>query len=266
MEKSELESEVKEILKELKLTNEYTPKQTAIIIAGYTKGLNYKLLLNQNLSSGQMYEILSGLELRCPVSKYADEKFSKEQIRTLNYILSHSHNISKVNKLINSELNIDVMMVLYRAMLLNINVDKYITNKYNSEQLQVIINGIIEGLNVSLYDNYNYDSNKMNLLYLMLQYDFYEKNVDYDKFNAGQLMEIYTGYIARVNVHLYMNPKFSVLQMRQLRIGQLNGLETSSYSDPSLRYDEMKLKRLELEKIRDDNVISEITSFLNVLE
>lgn len=266
MNNQELASEIKNVLQEIKLNNEYTPKQLSIIIAAYMKGLNYKLLLNKNLSSGQMYEVLAGLELNCPIEKYSSKDFSKAQIRTLNYILSNSHNNKNVYLLINNKLNIDVMNILYRAMLLNIDVNKYTTGEYTAEQLNIIINGLIEKLPVNLYDKPEYTANKMNLLYLMIRNKFYEDNINYDEFDSGQLMEIYTGYLAHVDVHLYMNPKFSVLQMRQLRIGQLNGLEISSYSDPSLRYDEMKLKRVTLENERNNDRYEEIAHFLKNLE
>ena len=50
----------------------------------------------------------------------------------------------------------------------------------------------------------------------------------------------------KADISLMLNNKFSSLQLRQLRLGLVNGLDVSSYADPSMSANDMKEKRVDL--------------------
>ena len=62
----------------------------------------------------------------------------------------------------------------------------------------------------------------------------------------SQLIEIKQAMMEKADISLMLNNKFSSLQLRQLRLGLVNGLNVSSYADPSMSANDMKEKRVDL--------------------
>lgn len=244
--------------KELTEGRNYGKNEIAIIMIALKENLDASQLLKVD-TFAKMKEVLEGLRANIDVTLFATDRYTSDKMRLIRNALTDNIEVAdtlSMDKFI-SENSLEFILGLRRQVELNPAdretkdqlescIKLFVPMQVSSKRLKLLFDSYVAG--VSSF--FTLDKNRSDafletaLVAKLKGYKF--KDVVNADFLDSQLIEIKQAMMEKADISLMLNNKFSSLQLRQLRLGLVNGLDVSSYADPSMSANDMKEKRVEL--------------------
>lgn len=123
--------------------------------------------------------------------------------------------------------------------------------KFNEKQLKELYLALKSNINISLYAYPEVSAEEMKALRksALAEVDLQEiaeAVVSTGNYNKEQTLQILDAAKHGVSFKNMLNPEFDYLQMRQIKLGERYGIDTSVYATTDFTYDQMQKLRLEL--------------------
>ena len=244
--------------KELTEGRNYGKNEIAIVMIALKENLDASQLLKVD-TFAKMKEVLEGLRANIDVTLFATDRYTSGKMRLIRNALTDNVEVADIlsmDKFI-SENSLEFILGLRRQAELNSSdretkdqlesyIKLFVPMQVPSKRLKLLFDSYVAG--VSSF--FTLDKNRSDAFLetaLVAKLKGYKFN---DVVNAdlldSQLIEIKQAMMEKADISLMLNNKFSSLQLRQLRLGLVNGLDVSEYADPSMSANDMKEKRVEL--------------------
>ena len=244
--------------KELTEGRNYGKNEIAIVMIALKENLDSSQLLKVD-TFAKMKEVLEGLRANIDVTLFATDRYTSGKMRLIRNALTDNVEVADIlsmDKFI-SENSLEFILGLRRQVELNPSdreikdqlesyIKLFVPMQVPSKRLKLLFDSYVAG--VSSF--FTLDKNRSDAFLetaLVAKLKGYKFNdvVNADLFDS-QLIEIKQAMMEKADISLMLNNKFSSLQLRQLRLGLVNGLDVSSYADPSMSANDMKEKRVDL--------------------
>lgn len=196
------------------------------------------------------------------IEQLKDEGFTIQQINQLIPLIESGLDISYLGPEL---LNLNLLRFLKKEI-----------NQFTVAQKQLILHGISKKLNVTFYMKHVLSEKQMEMIIMGLEKELDVSFYADPKFNLVQMREIKNllEYNKVKNTNLDVSKiakaRYSANQMYEIKAGLVNGIDTTLYERPDLDSDQMQLIRIALEKgldisifEKDDYPIEEMRKFLN---
>lgn len=244
--------------KELTEGRNYGKNEIAIVMIALKENLDASQLLKVD-TFAKMKEVLEGLRANIDVTLFATDRYTSGKMRLIRNSLTDNVEVADIlsmDKFI-SENSLEFILGLRRQVELNPSgretrdqlesyIKLFVPMQVPSKRLKLLFDSYVAG--VSSF--FTLDKNRSDAFLetaLVAKLKGYKFN---DVVNAdlldSQLIEIKQAMMEKADISLMLNNKFSSLQLRQLRLGLVNGLDVSGYADPSMSANDMKEKRVDL--------------------
>lgn len=236
----------------------YGKNEIAIVMIALKENLDASQLLKVD-TFAKMKEVLEGLRANIDVTLFATDRYTSGKMQLIRNALTDNIEVADIlsmDKFI-SENSLEFVLGLRRQAELNSSdqetkdqlesyIKLFVPMQVPSKRLKLLFDSYVAG--VSSF--FTLDKNRSDAFLetaLVAKLKGYKFN---DVVNAdlldSQLIEIKQAMMEKADISLMLNNKFSSLQLRQLRLGLVNGLDVSRYADPSITANDMKEKRVEL--------------------
>lgn len=268
----------------------WSPEQIAELELALKHGLNINILLQDSYSAECMHEIVLGMlhsvdvyayakgdgavtdsdimrycrlgmEIKCPMAKYANGDYSARQLELIYNGYANNIDVSRYDC---PDYSPEKMFQCYTALLFypdkfdgvdfadydeyqlhqineacrqNLPVDLLLNHDFNDMQMQQIRLGERSGVAISEYARNELNSEQMCQIRLGMEHNVETSVYNDIKFDAGQMKQIRLGQEQGVDIS-YATQGFSGNVMKLIRLGLLEGLEISEYAVPGISDEE----------------------------
>ena len=244
--------------KELTEGRNYGKNEIAIVMIALKENLDSSQLLKVD-TFAKMKEVLEGLRANIDVTLFATDRYTSGKLRLIRNALTDNVEVADIlsmDKFI-SENSLEFILGLRRQVELNPSdreikdqlesyIKLFVPMQVPSKRLKLLFDSYVAGVSsFFILDKNRSDAFLETALVAKLKGYKFNDVVNADLFDS-QLIEIKQAMMEKADISLMLNNKFSSLQLRQLRLGLVNGLDVSSYADPSMSANDMKEKRVDL--------------------
>ena len=244
--------------KELTEGRNYGKNEIAIVMIALKENLDSSQLLKVD-TFAKMKEVLKGLRANIDVTLFATDRYTSGKMRLIRNALTDNVEVADIlsmDKFI-SENSLEFILGLRRQVELNPSdreikdqlesyIKLFVPMQVPSKRLKLLFDSYVAGVSsFFILDKNRSDAFLETALVAKLKGYKFNDVVNADLFDS-QLIEIKQAMMEKADISLMLNNKFSSLQLRQLRLGLVNGLDVSSYADPSMSANDMKEKRVDL--------------------
>ena len=244
--------------KELTEGRNYGKNEIAIVMIALKENLDSSQLLKVD-TFAKMKEVLEGLRANIDVTLFATDRYTSGKMRLIRNALTDNVEVADIlsmDKFI-SENSLEFILGLRRQVELNPSdreikdqlesyIKLFVPMQVPSKRLKLLFDSYVAGVSsFFILDKNRSDAFLETALVAKLKGYKFNDVVNADLFDS-QLIEIKQAMMEKADISLMLNNKFSSLQLRQLRLGLVNGLDVSSYADPSMSANDMKEKRVDL--------------------
>ena len=244
--------------KELTEGRNYGKNEIAIVMIALKENLDSSQLLKVD-TFAKMKEVLEGLRANIDVTLFATDRYTSGKMRLIRNALTDNVEVADIlsmDKFI-SENSLEFILGLRRQVELNPSdreikdqlesyIKLFVPMQVPSKRLKLLFDSYVAGVSsFFILDKNLSDALLETALVAKLKGYKFNDVVNADLFDS-QLIEIKQAMMEKADISLMLNNKFSSLQLRQLRLGLVNGLDVSSYADPSMSANDMKEKRVDL--------------------
>lgn len=244
--------------KELTEGRNYGKNEIAIVIIALKENLDASQLLKVD-TFAKMKEVLEGLRANIDVTLFATDRYTSGKMRLIRNALTDNVEVADIlsmDKFI-SENSLEFILGLRRQVEMNPSdreikdqlesyIKLFVPMQVPSKRLKLLFDSYVAGVSsFFILDKNRSDAFLETALVAKLKGYKFNDVVNTDLFDS-QLIEIKQAMMEKADISLMLNNKFSSLQLRQLRLGLVNGLDVSSYADPSMSANDMKEKRVDL--------------------
>lgn len=244
--------------KELTEGRNYGKNEIAIIMIALKENLDASQLLKVD-TFAKMKEVLAGLRANIDVTLFATDRYTSDKMRLIRNALTDNIEVADIlsmDKFI-SEKSLEFILGLRRQVELNPSdretkdqlescIKLFVPMQVSSKRLKLLFDSYVAGVSSFFtLDKNRSDAFLETALVAKLKGYKFKDVVNADLLDS-QLIEIKQAMMEKADISLMLNNKFSSLQLRQLRLGLVNGLDVSSYADPSMSANDMKEKRVDL--------------------
>ena len=244
--------------KELTEGRNYGKNEIAIVMIALKENLDSSQLLKVD-TFAKMKEVLEGLRANIDVTLFATDRYTSGKMRLIRNALTDNVEVADIlsmDKFI-SENSLEFILGLRRQVELNPSdreikdqlesyIKLFVPMQVPSKRLKLLFDSYVAGVSsFFILDKNRSDAFLETALVAKLKGYKFNDVVNADLLDS-QLIEIKQAMMEKADISLMLNNKFSSLQLRQLRLGLVNGLDVSSYADPSMSANDMKEKRVDL--------------------
>lgn len=244
--------------KELTEGRNYGKNEIAIVMIALKENLDASQLLKVD-TFAKMKEVLEGLRANIDVALFATDRYTSGKMRLIRNALTDNVEVADIlsmDKFI-SENSLEFILGLRRQVELNPSdretkdqlesyIKLFVPMQVPSKRLKLLFDSYVAGVSsFFILDKNRSDAFLETALVAKLKGYKFNDVVNADLLDS-QLIEIKQAMMEKADIALMLNNKFSSLQLRQLRLGLVNGLDVSRYADPSIAANDMKEKRVEL--------------------
>ena len=245
--------------KELTEGRNYGKNEIAIVMIALKENLDASQLLKVD-TFAKMKEVLEGLRANIDVTLFATDRYTSGKMRLIRNALTDNVEVADIlsmDKFI-SENSLEFILGLRRQVELNPSdreikdqlesyIKLFVPMQVPSKRLKLLFDSYVAGVSsFFILDKNRSDAFLETALVAKLKGYKFNDVVNADLLDS-QLIEIKQAMMEKADISLMLNNKFSSLQLRQLRLGLVNGLDVSSYyADPSISANDMKEKRVDL--------------------
>lgn len=244
--------------KELTEGRNYGKNEIAIVMIALKENLDASQLLKVD-TFAKMKEVLEGLRTNIDVTLFATDRYTSGKMRLIRNALTDNVEVADIlsmDKFI-SENSLEFILGLRRQVELNPSdsetkdqlenyIKLFVPMQVPSKRLKLLFDSYVAGVSsFFILDKNRSDAFLETALVAKLKGYKFNDVVNADLLDS-QLIEIKQAMMEKADISLMLNNKFSSLQLRQLRLGLVNGLDVSSYADPSMSANDMKEKRVDL--------------------
>lgn len=235
----------------------YSKNQLIILTIAIKENLDLTHLASYLLTHSQMLEILKGLRLGLDVSVYAKYGYSIKSMIAIRDALSKQVNIAPYVK---TEFREGRILTIVKAAergdfeFLDLYKDN---NELTEERFLTLYKAYKKGFDLSVIES----PELVSEILIPIVGEAIDKDINIDRFlkmgdfySPYKIREMIMASFENVDTHYMENPEFTSLQMRQIRIGLLKGVDVSVYANPNMSVDKMKQERVKQEqKMLKDN-------------
>ena len=244
--------------KELTEGRNYGKTEIAIVMIALKENLDASQLLKVD-TFAKMKEVFEGLRANIDVTLFATDRYTSGKMRLIRNALTDNVEVADIlsmDKFI-SENSLEFILGLRRQVELNPSdreikdqlesyIKLFVPMQVPSKRLKLLFDSYVAGVSsFFILDKNRSDAFIETALVAKLKGYKFNDVVNADLLDS-QLIEIKQAMMEKADISLMLNNKFSSLQLRQLRLGLVNGLNVSSYADPSMSANDMKEKRVDL--------------------
>ena len=244
--------------KELTEGRNYGKNEIAIVMIALKENLDSSQLLKVD-TFAKMKEVLEGLRANIDVTLFATDRYTSGKMRLIRNALTDNVEVADIlsmDKFI-SENSLEFILGLRRQVELNPSdreikdqlesyIKLFVPMQVSSKRLKLLFDSYVAGVSsFFILDKNRSDAFLETALVAKLKGYKFNDVVNADLLDS-QLTEMKQAMMEKADISLMLNNKFSSLQLRQLRLGLVNGLDVSSYADPSMSANDMKEKRVDL--------------------
>lgn len=244
--------------KELTEGRNYGKNEIAIVMIALKENLDASQLLKVD-TFAKMKEVLEGLRANIDVTLFATDRYTSGKMQLIRNALTDNIEVADIlsmDKFI-SENSLEFVLGLRRQAELNSSdqetkdqlesyIKLFVPMQVPSKRLKLLFDSYVAGVSsFFILDKNRSDAFLETALVAKLKGYKFNDVVNADLLDS-QLIEIKQAMMEKADISLMLNNKFSSLQLRQLRLGLVNGLDVSRYADPSIAANDMKEKRVEL--------------------
>ena len=244
--------------KELTEGRNYGKTEIAIVMIALKENLDASQLLKVD-TFAKMKEVFEGLRANIDVTLFATDRYTSGKMRLIRNALADNVEVADIlsmDKFI-SENSLEFILGLRRQVELNPSdreikdqlesyIKLFVPMQVPSKRLKLLFDSYVAGVSsFFILDKNRSDAFIETALVAKLKGYKFNDVVNADLLDS-QLIEIKQAMMEKADISLMLNNKFSSLQLRQLRLGLVNGLNVSSYADPSMSANDMKEKRVDL--------------------
>lgn len=236
----------------------YGKNEIAIVMIALKENLDASQLLKVD-TFAKMKEVLEGLRANIDVTLFATDRYTSGKMQLIRNALTDNIEVADIlsmDKFI-SENSLEFVLGLRRQAELNSSdqetkdqlesyIKLFVPMQVPSKRLKLLFDSYVAGVSsFFILDKNRSDAFLETALVAKLKGYKFNDVVNADLLDS-QLIEIKQAMMEKADISLMLNNKFSSLQLRQLRLGLVNGLDVSRYADPSIAANDMKEKRVEL--------------------